>query len=409
MPSGILLNPRLPVATRESLLRAWEKHTDEIERVAPGAIGVLTSGSTSSQAHEIVVILLSERAQLTSAASVNQHLGITAEHVWGLMIPTFHVGGYMISVRAKLSGSRVATFEDDWEPLAAKAFLEREKVTHLSLVPTQVFDFVNAGICAPSSLQAVIVGGGRLDAKIKMRGRELKWPLLESYGLTEFCSQVATEVSSEVSLDVFRETPSSKQALQADGWMKVLPHAEVQTEEDDDSYGSRLVLRGEALMSGQLRVKVDTGESQVVARDPQQKFWLTQDRVQLRRGTDGVWLKFVGRVVDVVKVLGENVDLARIRQFVAGDFAAQGLTRRWEVVALPDPRSEHEIVLVLEAPFPSDCHEAFLSDLRERMKHLTLPVERPTRVLTVAEIPKSALGKTLFAELRDILTRPSKN
>lgn len=392
MPSEVLLNPRLPAATREVLLQAWEKHADEIETLAPGAIGVLTSGSTSSQADEVVVILLSERARQASAAAVNQHLRITAEHVWGLMLPTFHVGGYMISVRAQLSGSRVATFENEWEPAAAKAFLEREKVTHLSLVPTQVFDLVNAGVQAPDSLQAVIVGGGRLDANIKARGRELKWPLLESYGLTEFGSQVATEVSPE-----------------GEGWMKVLPHAEVQTEDGDDSFGSRLMLQGEALMSGHLRVKVATGESQVVPRDPKQKFWLTQDRVQIHRGTDGVWLKFVGRAVDVVKVLGENVDLTRVRQFVAEVFAAQGLTRQWEVVALPDPRREHEIVLVLEAHSVSDLPETFLSELREKMTDRALPVERPTRVVAVAEIPKSALGKTRFAELRELLTRPSKN
>lgn len=394
-PRGLQLNPRFAPEMREALTRAWDNHREEIETLAPGAIGILTSGSTQSQAHEVSIVILSAEAVKTSALAVNRHLGLKPGHVWGLMLPMFHVGGYMIPVRAMLSGTRVVRFDEDWRPESAVRFLAENGVTHLSWVPTQVYDVVAAGLAAPPSLQAVIVGGGRLDPSLKRQGQALGWPLLESYGMTEFCSQIATELAAPCT------------TADVNGWMKVLSHVEVATEEGSSG---RLMVRSASCFSGRLIVDLVTGESNLFKREGKADFWLTQDRVEVRRQPDGAWLKFVGRVADVVKVLGENVDLARVRRYVNealafGGQASEGLAAgSWEIVALPDARREHEIVLVVE----SSEQVELLKELRQRLGVKLLPIELPTRVCVVREIPRSSLGKVKFPELRELLTEASK-
>ena len=401
---GLQLNPRLAPQAKTVLMAAWKDRRDEIEILAPGAIGILTSGSTQSQANEVSIVILSEAAVLASAAAVNQHLALKSQHVWGLMLPTFHVGGYMIPERAALSNSRVAIFNEDWNPSAAVQFLAANAVTHLSWVPTQVFDVVTAGLAAPASLEAVIVGGGRLDPSLKARGRELGWPLLESYGMTEFGSQIATECVAAKSLN----TSSFVSA----GWMKTLPHVEVESEVEGTL--GRLKVRGSSGFSGHLVVDLSTGESRLLQRENREDFWLTQDRVEILRNAEGVWLKFLGRAVDVVKVLGENVDLARVRRAIAEVFSQSSYSGKdvqvagWEIVALPDARREHEIVLALESGKIQFSGSNFLSQLQLELKNTLAPFELPTRVCEVPNIPRSSLGKVKFPELRELLTEASK-
>ena len=52
---------------------------------------------------------------------------------------------------------------------------------------------VKGGWTAPVDLRAVVVGGGRLEETAGRAARELGWPVLASYGLTEAGSQVATQ------------------------------------------------------------------------------------------------------------------------------------------------------------------------------------------------------------------------
>lgn len=404
---GLQLNPRLAPETKHLLASAWAKHADEIETFAPGAVGILTSGSTQSQSNEVSIVLLGESAVRASAEAVNRHLGITAHHTWGLMLPTFHVGGYMIPERAQLSNSRVATFSEAWSAVSAVRFLEENHVTHLSLVPTQVFDIVAENLKSPPSLEAVIVGGGRLDSFLKARASILGWPLLESYGMTEFASQIATEVVGGAEQD----RSGGNQNLS--GWMKVLSHLEVES----DSASGRLRVRGTSSLSGYLVVSLSSGESRIVKRTDENGYWLTQDRVEVLRRHDGAWLKFIGRATDVVKVLGENVDLARVRQYAAEAMKTELLTSVpeanlvWEIVAIPDARREHEIVFVVERSnqFKSDSQAAdWLSLLRASLERRLLPVELPTQAKVVREFPRSAIGKVQYPALQELLSAPSK-
>ena len=138
---------------------------------------------------------LSRAAFLHSAHAVNAHLEAGAGDRWLIALPLHHVGGFSILARCHAGGSSFIRTEEKWDAQKFTAFCEAEKVTLASLVPTQVYDLVKAGLEAPPTLRAIVVGGGALPTAedVGPRAIALGWPLLQSYGMTEACSQIATE------------------------------------------------------------------------------------------------------------------------------------------------------------------------------------------------------------------------
>jgi O-succinylbenzoic acid--CoA ligase len=111
------------------------------------------------------------------------------------------VGGYGMLERSRVSGASLKKFETKWNVFEFYKWLEKERVSVLSLVPTQVYDLVTQKLKAPPSLRIVVVGGGSLTEKLYFEARMLGWPLLISYGLTECASQVATACLSSLKDD----------------------------------------------------------------------------------------------------------------------------------------------------------------------------------------------------------------
>jgi O-succinylbenzoic acid--CoA ligase len=341
------------------------------------AIGILSSGSTSVGSFESVTVL-SQAALEASAAAVNRYFHFNSKTKWALMLPTFHVGGYMIQLRAALSGSEVFRFHGDWNAQAATTFLTDKKVSVVSLVPTQVFDLVSFRLQAPSSLQTVIVGGGRLDAGLRQQAIELGWPVFESYGMTETCSQIAASENSQ----------SSR--------MRSLGHFQLRTDPDT----TELLVKGPALFSGKLQINGEDTFWRPVETDVD-GFFRTSDRVQLFTENGASYLSFLGRTVDVVKVLGENVDLAKVRSALGSVDSPTGATAM-DVIAIANQRREHELVLVLEAPemeFESEALLQILRKVQSRLRESLLPTEVPTAIKAVSRFPRSELGKILYPKL----------
>src|SRR5690606_2345222 len=95
--------------------------------------------------------------------AVNEHLQAQPEDVWINPLPMFHVGGIGIHARAFLQQSKVFPFEGRWNWQNYVAAIQKNKGTLSALVPAQLYDLVAAKIPCPSSLRAVIIGGGHLS------------------------------------------------------------------------------------------------------------------------------------------------------------------------------------------------------------------------------------------------------
>jgi O-succinylbenzoic acid--CoA ligase len=296
-------------------------------------IFVATSGSSGA----MKLVALSKRAILASAVAVNERLEVTSRDVWLRVLPLFHVGGLGIHARAHLAGARV--LERAWD---ANAF--PDEATIASLVPAQVHDLVVAGLRAPRSLRAVLVGGGAFDPALCERARALGWPVLPSYGMSECCSTVAIED-------------------------ELLSHLDARSDDD-----GRLSFRGASLFTGYAT------EHGLV--DPKIDGWFVSEDFG---DVDGRVLRVRGRAADFVKIGGESVDLERldaILRELTGDAAA--------IVAVPDLRLGHVIHLAttIDADRIVDAFNARVA-----------PFERIRAVHRVDAIPRSPIGKLLRNEL----------
>lgn len=325
-----------------------------------------TSGSSGTPKW----IALSKSALLTSAAAVNAHLEVTSSSCWGLALPIHHVGGFGVAARAFEAGCGFREFGKQWDAAEFAVWLEENRVTHTSLVPTQVHDLVAANLRAPASLKAVVVGGGHLNAETGQAARALGWPVLASYGMTEAASQIATQTLD--SLDTaYQPTP-----------IPLLPiwQAEVSNEQT-------LRIAGPALFSGIL-----VSENQVWHFKPRASEWhQTEDRVELANDC----LTPRGRADSLVKVLGELVDPEMIERELAALSGGKLAPGTFVVVAVPDARAEHALIPVFDTAVNRDIIDATLCAYADQAKGF----QRLGPALVLEDFPKSPLGKPRRAEI----------
>ena len=336
------------------------------EEALTGHVLFATSGSAGAPKQ----VALSHAALELSARTINQHLGVDRSSVWGLALPVWHVGGFGVELRALVAGCPCAHYDGKWESERFAEWLVAAGVTHVSLVPTQVHDLVTAGVRAPAGLRVLLVGGGRLGVKTGTQARALGWPVLATYGMTEAGSQVAT-APLESLLAPYHPLP-----------LQVLPHWQVCIGE-----GGRLWLHGDALFSGWVVGDDDAWEWRL--REGQ--WYATNDRADAT--TDG-WLSPLGRLDSLVKVLGELIDPVAVEEQLA-DIGGPALAKRLAVVAVPDARAGHRLVVVVEEAV-GKAEMARMLDTYHREARGFARLSGPVRV---PALPRSPLGKPLRSEI----------
>jgi o-succinylbenzoate---CoA ligase len=88
--------------------------------------------------------------------------------------------------------STTAVIHERFETERALAAIQDERITLVSLVSTTLARLLDAGLSNPPQLRCALTGGGPVPAALVQRARTAGVPVLETYGLTECCSQAAT-------------------------------------------------------------------------------------------------------------------------------------------------------------------------------------------------------------------------
>lgn len=289
--------------------RFLQRHASEV------SLWVQTSGSTAAPSW----VGLSAEALMQSAQAVNDWLGAAPRKDWLLALPDYHVGGLSLWVRAHLAGSQVHLMNGPWSGPRLLDRLERTAAAFVSLVPTQLHDLVSTGLRPPSSLELALVGGGSLGLSLAARARELGWPVCGTYGMTEACSQIATE-----------------RVGGAGGELWVLPHWSVSL----DSQGA-LQLCGKALAQGAV-----VRESGQWTWHGFSQPWSTRDQVALHRVNGSTQLKFLGRCDSAIKILGELVHLDALQRRLEELSLREGGVSDLAIVDVPDARRGRALWLI---------------------------------------------------------------
>jgi O-succinylbenzoic acid--CoA ligase len=309
-------------------------------------------------------VVHSKRGLIKHAALVNTHLGVTKKDVLGLILPTYHVGGLGVVLRAYVSGAKLAPFTTKWSARCCVDFLTENKVSILSLVPTQLVDIVAEGLVCPDCVRVVVVGGGRLDSELQSGAGQLGWPIKKSYGMTETGSQIATgQLTGQLTGNGFLSI--------IDGWQVRL---------NDEGV---LELKSDCLFKGYLVGR--PGNFEFI--DPKVDGWFaTSDLADLIEIDGKMGMKFSRRSDQQVKILGELVDVSSLENSLT-----EVLRHEVYLIALSDERRGMKL-------FPVVDRASLIHTIRDLgwsgLHHLEEPV-------IVPDFPRNAMGKLQRVKLAE--------
>ncbi|MEK7703498.1 MAG: AMP-binding protein [Myxococcota bacterium] len=363
------LHPRLGEEERRELVRLWPNvrgldaplpHPKARPETTPAdiddesALAIVHSSGTTGAPKGVV---LSRRAFLASAHASAANLGWQPEDRWLVAMPLAHVGGLSVLVRTLLA-RRTVVVASRFDVHAWTHAVARHAVTLASLVPTMLVRLIEEapGWRVPPHLRAVLLGGDAAPPELVRRATAAGWPLLTTYGLSEACSQVATQ-----------PYPS---AANAGG--VVLAGMEVKI-----SAAREIMVRGVSLFSGYY---ASESEPSLDAEG----FFPTGDLGELdEQGR----LHVLGRRCDTLISGGENVQ----PQEVEAALATHAKVREALVGGLPDPVWGQKIVALI-APRHKDAPLAG-ADLDAWARARLASFKCPKGYYRVDELPRTPQGK----------------
>lgn len=337
-------------------------------------VWLATSGSTSETQRQVKLVALSQRALVQSAISVNQWIQVNQHDRWLQVLPFFHVGGLGIELRAKISETPIYYSQmSKWQPEIFIQECNENQITITSLVPTQVFDLVKLQLTSPKNMRAIFVGGGQLSIDLYIKARQLGWPILPSYGMTETGSMIAcASLDSLAHLDVLPK-------------LKILPHAQVKTNQDD-----YLVIEGASLLTVYAQNIDEKGINTRVYDPKMNGQFITEDYGQIVNHC----LEVKGRKTDFIKIGGEATNLLRLREI----FKQIAQTDDIVLHNQADQRLGQKIIIVAKHEFENQIQEVV-----EKFNSQVLPYEKIREIFLIEEIPKSAIGKIQYEKINKMI------
>jgi O-succinylbenzoic acid--CoA ligase len=194
------LNLRLPAVVREQQDIWLEEAGGVLPVSGPVPSGwwhpeqtatvLFTSGSTGDQ--KAVVHQL--KHHLAAAAASNAQAALSPSDRWLCVLPLYHVGGLAILFRCLLAGAAVCFPESNQ---AISQAIQTLHPSHLSLVPTQLYRWLEEKEFSGSGIKRVLMGGAPLSESLRERARSAGLPIAVSYGMTETASQVTATPPGE--------------------------------------------------------------------------------------------------------------------------------------------------------------------------------------------------------------------
>lgn len=164
----------------------------EIDLSATQAI-IYTSGTTGQPKGAIITYGM----QWWNAVASALNLGHDPQDRWLACLPFYHIGGLSILFRSVIYGIGVVALEH-FDAAVVNEVIVTEGVTMISVVAVMLqrmlaaLDAARVGQSYPPALRCVLLGGGPAPRPLLEDCAERHVPVVQTYGLTESCSQAAT-------------------------------------------------------------------------------------------------------------------------------------------------------------------------------------------------------------------------
>ena len=294
-----------------------------------------------------------------SAVGSALNLGLLPEDRWLAPLPLFHVGGLSILVRSVVYGIPAIVLER-FDAAAVNRAIDDERATIVSVVAAMLQRMLaeRGDRPYPPWLRCVLLGGGPAPRPLleECAGRGL--PVVQTYGLTEAASQVATLAPE----DALRKLGSAGKPL-------------MPTELRID--GGEILVRGPTVSPGYWNHRTEREDG-----------WLRTG--DLGRLDDEGYLYVLDRREDLIVSGGENVYPAEVEAVLLAhplveEAAVVGRAdQRWGAVPIAFVRARGEV-----------SSEELLSFCRARLAGYKVP----GAIRLVDALPRNAAGKLLRREL----------
>jgi len=311
---------------------------------------VLTSGSSGDPDP----VGLTYGNFLWSAVGSAFNIGVEPHDRWLCCLPLHHISGLGIVMRAVVYGT-TAVIQDGFDVDRVGAALERGDITVVSLVTTMLTRLLDAGADL-SGPRAILVGGGPVPREPLEEAIDRGATVVQTYGLTEACSQVTTLAPADAS----RKLGSAGRPL-------LTTHLRIQDGE--------ILVQGPTVAPGRTDADgwLHTGD---LGRIDEEGFLYVEDRMD-----------------DMIVSGGENIIPAEVEQVLLRHPEVADAA----VVGRDDPEWQQAVtaVVVLE-----DGSEATADDLRRHCATELAGFKVPKRVELASALPRTPSGKLLRRALR---------
>ncbi|HEX6585665.1 MAG TPA: o-succinylbenzoate--CoA ligase [Solirubrobacterales bacterium] len=290
---------------------------------------------------------------LFSAVGSAFNIGVDPGDRWLCCLPLSHVAGLSIILRSVIYGT-TAVLLDGFDTEQVASTLVSGEISLLSLVPTQLIRLLEAGADL-SRPRAILIGGGPVppDALDEALGRGAT--LVQTYGMTETCSQVTTLAPD----DAERKVGSAGRPL-------LTTHVRIEAKE--------ILVQGPTVAPGCYEADgwLHTGD--------------------LGHIDEEGFLYVNGRRSEVIVTGGENVMPAEVEAVLLAHPSVADAA----VVGRPDPEWQEAVCALVVV---ADGKEASDDELRSHCAASLAPFKVPKRVDFVSGLPRSPSGKLIRGDL----------
>ena len=318
-----------------------------------------------------------------SALGSALNLGTHADDRWLACLPLVHIGGLSIVLRSAIYGI-TAVVHDEFDADAVNAAIDEDRVTIVSVVAVMLQRLLDArhDRPVPPTLRCVLLGGGPAPRPLLDRCAVLGIPVVQTYGLTEACSQVATLAPEE-----------ARGCIGSAGRVLYPNELRIATSPDDavrDDGVGEILVRGPIVMSGY------AGRPDATARTIVDGWLHTGDvgRIDADR-----YLYVLDRRDDLIVTGGENVYPVEVEAVLL----AHPCITEVGVVGIADETWGQRVIAVArltDATASSTDAAGLEAFCRSRLAGYKVPREFR---LVAEPLPRTASGKLRRAALRDML------
>ncbi|OLP65829.1 2-succinylbenzoate--CoA ligase [Bacillus pumilus] len=126
-----------------------------------------------------------------SAVSSALNLGIGENDRWLIALPLFHISGLSALFKSVIYGMTVVLHQK-FDVDEVKDSIKQHRVTMISVVQTMLSLLLRELEECPSSLRCLLLGGGPAPLSMLEESKQKGFPVFQSYGMTETCSQIVT-------------------------------------------------------------------------------------------------------------------------------------------------------------------------------------------------------------------------